>query len=178
MPEFSPQTLQLLIPLLIIIPIFALRARRLSRPQPLKLAVLWLRPAILLAVCAAVLALPQPGVAPRVFLPLDWAVLAAVAAFGAVGGWYLGKTMTIDVHPENGTLMVKSSPIGLLVIAGLLLARTALRSGARLEAAAWHLDVTLIFDALIVFSAALFTVRSLEMYLRAKKVMAQSGRAA
>jgi hypothetical protein len=177
MPQISPQTLQLLIPLIIIIPVFLLRARRLSRPQPLKLWLLWLRPAILLVVCAVVLLLPQPGVAPRVFLPTDWAVLALAAALGAVGGWYVGKTMAIEVHPENGALMVKGGPLGLLVIAGLLVARTLLRSGARMEASAWHLDVTLIFDALIVFTAGLYAVRSLEMYLRAKRVMAGRGAA-
>jgi hypothetical protein len=32
--------------------------------------------------------------------------------------------------------------------------------------------VVLIFDALIVFTALLFAVRSLEMYLRAKKLVA------
>jgi hypothetical protein len=177
MQNISPQTLQLLIPLLIIVPVFLLRARRMSRPQPLRLWQLWLRPAILLMVCAAVLLLPQPGVAPRVLLPTDWMVLALAAALGAVGGWYVGKTMAIDVHPETGTLMVKGGPMGLLVIAGLLLARTLLRSGARMEAAAWHLDVTLIFDALIVFTAGLYVVRSLEMYLRAKKVLAGRGAA-
>jgi hypothetical protein len=176
MNQISPQTLQLIIPLVIIIPIFLLRARRLSRLQPLKLGLLWLRPAVLLAACAAVLLLPQPGVAPRILLPADWAVLTLAAALGAVGGWYMGKTMAIEVHPENGTLMVKGSPVGLMAIAGLLLARTLLRSGATMEAKVWHLDVTLIFDALIVFSAGLFVVRSLEMYMRARQVMTQSAR--
>jgi hypothetical protein len=41
----------------------------------------------------------------------------------------------------------------------------------RLEGEAWHLDVLLISDALIVFTAALFVLRSLEMYLRARAVM-------
>ena len=48
-----------------------------------------------------------------------------------------------------------------------------MRAGAGYEAQAWHLDVGLIFEGLITFSAALFTVRSLEMYLRAKKVLSE-----
>ena len=43
------------------------------------------------------------------------------------------------------------------------------------EVSAWHLDVVLLFDALIVFTAGLFIIRSLEMYLRAKRVMAAAG---
>jgi hypothetical protein len=168
----SPQLLQYGLPLLLIVVIVALRARKLSRKQPLKLAGLWIRPVFLLAACILVLALPQPGVAPRHFAVLDWAVLALAGVIGGIGGWYLGRTMAIEVHPENGTLMAQASPVGLFVILGLMLVRTGLRAGVRLEAEAWHLDVVLIFDGLIVFTALLFAVRSLEMYLRAKKVMA------
>ena len=168
----SPQILQFLLPLLLIAVIVALRARKLSKKQPLKLGGLWIRPVFLLAACILVLAIPQPGVPVRHFALLDWAVLALSAVIGGVGGWYLGRTTAIEVHPEDGTLMAQASPVGLFVIVGLMLARTALRAGAKLEAQAWHLDVVLIFDALIVFTALLFAVRSLEMYLRARKLVA------
>lgn len=171
MTHIPPQMLQFVIPLAIIIPVFLLRARRLGRKRPLKLGLLWLRPAILIVACIAALALPQPGMTSRHFAALDWAVLAIGMGLGGIGGWYLGRTMAIEVHPENGTLMAQASPIGLLVLVALVLLRMGIRSGARLEAAAWHLDPTLIIDALIVFTAALFTVRSLEMWLRARRVM-------
>jgi hypothetical protein len=170
----SPQTLQILIPLVIIIPIILLRARKMSRKQPLKLGLLLIRPIILLVVCALYFLVPQPGVPPHQFVPMDGLLLGLAAVIGVVGGWYMGRTMTIDVHPEDGTLMVQASPIGLLVILGLVAVRMAIRAGAKMEAESWHLDVALIFDALIIFTAALFVVRSLEMYLRAKKVMEQA----
>ena len=94
---------------------------------------------------------------------------------GAAGGWQLGRTMAIDVHPETGTLMVQSSPVGLMVLLGLVLVRMGLRTGVRMEAEAWHLNAALIIDMLIVFTAALFVTRSLEMYLRARRVMADTG---
>jgi hypothetical protein len=171
----SPQMLQYILPLVLIAVVVALRARKLSRKQPLKLGRLWIRPVFLLAACILVLAIPQPGVAPRHFALADWAMLALAAGIGGIGGWYLGRTMAIEVHPEDGTLMVQASPVGLIVLVGLMLARTGLRAGARLEAQAWHLDVVLIFDALIVFTAGLFIIRSLEMYLRAKKLVERAG---
>jgi hypothetical protein len=171
----SPQTLQFILPLVLIVVVVALRARKLSKKQPLKLGRLWIRPAILLAACILVLAIPQPGQPVRHFAMLDWAVLALAATIGGIGGWYLGRTMAIEVHPEDGTLMVQASPVGLIVLIGLMLARTGLRAGAKLEAEAWHLDVVLLFDALIVFTAGLFIIRSLEMYLRARRVMAAAG---
>ena len=170
----SPQTLQFLIPLLLLVVVMGLRARKLSKKQPLKLGRLWIRPIFLLAACILVLALPQPGVPVRHFAIADWAVLALAGVVGGIGGWYLGRTMAIEVHPEDGTLMAQASPVGLIVLVGLMLARTALRAGARMEAQAWHLDVALIFDTLIVFTAALFCMRAVEMYLRARRVMEQA----
>jgi hypothetical protein len=171
----NPQLLQVLIPLVIIVPVFLLRARRLGRKQPLKLGRLWLRPAILLVACVAALLVPQPGMPLRSFAGLDWALLALAMLAGAAGGWQLGRTMAIDVHPETGTLMVQSSPVGLMVLLGLVLVRMGLRTGVRMEAEAWHLNAALIIDMLIVFTAALFVTRSLEMYLRARRVMADTG---
>ena len=82
--------------------------------------------------------------------------------------------MAIEVHPEDGTLMVSGGQAALLVLVVLILLRLGLRTGLAVEGQAMHLDVLLISDACIVFTAALFTVRAIEMYIRAKRLMATS----
>jgi hypothetical protein len=86
--------------------------------------------------------------------------------------------MAIDVHPEDGTLMVKGGQAAMLVLVVLILFRLGLRAGLQVEAKAWHLDMLLISDASIVFTALLFSIRSVEMYLRARRVMAAAPAAA
>ena len=158
------------LPFLILLPILYFRMRKLSRPQPLKLKRLWIRPVVLTLAAALILWAPQPGLS-RHFALTEWMVLALAGVIGAVAGWYFGRTMKIDVHPEDGTLMVQGGQAAMLVMIALILGRQSLNAGMRLEGQAWHLDVLLITDALIVFTAALFLVRSLEMYLRARRVM-------
>ncbi len=48
---------------------------------------------------------------------------------GAVAGWHWGRTMAIDVHPEDGTLMVKVGEAAMMVLAVLILFRLGLREG-------------------------------------------------
>ena len=172
----SQQTLQLVIPLAIVAVFFLLRARRMGKPQPLRLGMLWVRPAYLLFACAVVLLLPsRPGMTPVPLMPTDWAILGLGALLGAIGGWHYGRTVAIEVHPENGTLMMRSTPVGLMVLLLLVVLRFGVRDQIGVIAAGWPVQPAVIIDALIVFTAALFTVRSLEMYLRAKKVLAAAG---
>ncbi len=168
------QALQLFLPILVILPVLYFRMRRMSRAQPLKLGRLWIRPALILAATALVLVTPQPGQhIVRHFAPQDWAWLGLAACLGGVAGWQWGRTMAIEVHPEDGTLMVTGGQAAILVLVGLILFRLGLRTGLEVGGQAWHLDALLISDALIVFSAALFTLRSIEMYIRARRVMRQ-----
>ena len=160
----TPQQTQILIPLLVVIPILALRWRRLSKPRPLAWRYLWVRPAIFLVVAGLLMASAPPRLTD-----LPWLVLGM--ALGAAAGWQWGRAMAIEMHPENGTLMVKGSNIAMLVLVALVLVRMALKTGLQMEARAWHLDVALVTDASICFSAAMFTLRSVEMYLRARRVM-------
>ena len=41
---------------------------------------------------------------------LPWLGLAAV--LGAAAGWQWGRTMAIEMHPENGTLMASGGQAG------------------------------------------------------------------
>jgi hypothetical protein len=169
----TQQQLQFFLPILIIVPVLFLRLRRMSRPQPLKLGRLWIRPVLLVVVAAMVLLLPQPGQHVAAELTTrEWTGLALAACLGGVGGWYWGRTMAIEVHPENGTLMTRGNSAAILVLMLLILVKIGLRPLLAAEGNTMHLDVLMITDASIVFSVALFSVRSLEMYLRARRVMA------
>ena len=153
------------IPALIILPLLYRRLRKLVQPQPLKLNRLWIRPAIILLAGISVLAAAPPPLAD-----LPWFALAAL--IGAGLGWQWGRLMTIHIDPEHGTLMTRGSQAALIVIVLLLAVRIGLRAGLSMEAAAWHLDAILITDGFIVFSTLLFGVRGLEMFLRARRVLA------
>ncbi|HYS46433.1 MAG TPA: hypothetical protein VEM35_08330, partial [Rhizomicrobium sp.] len=124
------QTLQLFLPILILVPVLYFRLRRMTKAQPLKLGRLWIRPASILGVTALVLFAPQPGQhAVRHFVAQDWTWLALAASLGGMAGWYWGRTMAIEVHPEDGTLMVTGGQAAILVLVVLILFRLGLRTG-------------------------------------------------
>jgi hypothetical protein len=167
-----PGYLSTLLPLLILVPIFYFRMRRSLKPQALKLKSLWIRPAILIVLAAFVILMPVPGQTPLAASDMPWLALAAL--LGGVAGWQWGRTTQLHIHPENGTLMQTGSMAGMVVFLALVLVRFVLRAGLGLEAGALHINVLLITDASIVFSALLFSVRGLEIFLRARKVAAEA----
>jgi hypothetical protein len=162
-----PNPLAYVIPILVILPILYFRLRRMMKPTPLKLRRLWLRPIIILCAGIAVLAAAPPPAR-------DWFWFALAALLGAVLGWQWGKQMAIHVDPEKGTLMTRGSQAALIMMGLLIVVRFGLRAGAQMEGAALHLDATLISDISIVFAATLFGLRGLEMFLRARRVLAEA----
>lgn len=163
---FQPNPVYYLLPLLLVVPLIIYRMRKMAGTQPLKIRELWVRPLILIVLAGVVI-----GTNPPQLADIPWLVLAAI--LGAAAGWVWGRTMAIHVHPEDGTLMTTGSQLAILVLVGLIVLRVGLNAGLRLQAEAWHIDVMLISDAFIVFAAFLFAVRGLEMFLRARKVMAE-----
>jgi hypothetical protein len=167
LPHAAPNPLTYVIPFLVILPILYFRMRRMMRPTPLKLDRMWVRPVLILFAGVVVLVTAPPPAH-------DWFWFALAALLGAVLGWYWGKQMAIHVDPENGTLMTRGSQAALIMMGLLIVVRVGLRAGAQMESAALHLDVTLTSDVSIVFAAALFGLRGLEMYLRARRVLADA----
>ena len=165
-PHAQANPLSYVIPILVILPLVYLRLRRMMRPQPLKLNRLWIRPVIILVLGLGALGASLPPVSDT-----PWFAFAAL--IGAALGWQWGRLMVIHVDPATGTLMTRGSQAALIVMVLLLAVRIGLRTGLRMEAAAWHLDAVLITDGFIVFAAFLFGVRGLEMYLRARRVLAE-----
>lgn len=146
----------------VILLVMALRWRRMSRPQPLKLERLWVFPAVYLAVTVAMFAVHPPSL-------IGWAFALVALAAGAALGWQRGKLMKITVDPDTHALNQRGSPAAMLLLVFIVLART----GARQLAASGglHIDPLAVTDVLIAFALGLFATTRLEMYLRGKALL-------
>ena len=156
--------LQILLPVLIILPILYFRMRKAMKPQPLKPKMLLVRPALIIVVAIALIGASPPS--PAYYI---WFALAA--GLGAAIGWYWGKLNRLHLHPENGTVMSTDSQAGVAVLIALVMFRYGIRAGIGAEGAAMQLNMAAITDISIIFSAFLFSARGLEIYLRAQKLL-------
>ncbi len=159
------------IPVLIILPLMYRRLRKLLQPQELKLRRLWIRPAIYLVLAAGAILAPTPG-APSL-TPSTLVGLALAGLIGAALGWQWGRSTALHLHPETGTLMQTGSLAGMIVFLALVALKLGLRFGLKAGAPSLHLSAVLITDVSICFSAMLFAVRGLEIYLRAQRIMGE-----
>ncbi|MNY80750.1 hypothetical protein D3C86_2219580 [compost metagenome] len=55
---------------------------------------------------------------------------------------------------------------------GLFAARAGLREVMQTNAAAWHLDAVAVTDAFMLFAIGLIVTQRIEMYIRARRVLA------
>ncbi len=156
------------IPVVLVLVLLRNRRRRVLKPQ-----LLWVMPAIVvpligLGVWGSAYA-PDAVHAP--FGPDAWAVLALGAALGAAAGWQRGKTITIEKEPD-GSLRSQASPLGLILVVALFAFRGVLRPLVESHAAQWHLNALAVTDAFLVFAMALIVAQRVEMYIRARRVLA------
>lgn len=155
-----------LLPFVIIAVVVGLRLRTMSKERPLKLETLWVIPVVyLLLVGWMLFALPPtlPG----------WGLLVLGFVIGVALGWHRGKLIRIDRNAETGELRQKASPLAMV----LLLALIVLKLGARSifgETAAGHpaSGAMLLTDAFVGFALGLLSATRLELYLRAKRILA------
>lgn len=155
--------LSYLVPAAVFALLFLFRARSMSRERPLKLERLWVFPAFYLVITIVVLVQLPPT-------PVGWAACIGALLVGAGLGWYRGKTMRITVDPDTHQLNQKASLAGILFIMVIILVRSA----ARMEGAAMHLNVTMLTDALLFLALGLFSATRLEMYLRGRRLLAEA----
>lgn len=78
--------------------------------------------------------------------------------------------MQIHVDPETHALNQKASPLAMIIILVIL----AVRYGLRAEATTFGLNINLVTDSSIAFAAAMFTAVRIEMFIRAKRMLAEA----
>ena len=140
------------------------RMRRMTQARPLKVEWLWVTPAIFL-VLTVVLIIPSPPTG------LAWLWLAAALVLGCALGWYRGKMMQIEVHPETHAISTKASAAAMIFLIALIAVRSGLRYVAMGEMHAWKISAFLVTDAFMAFALGLFSVQRLEMGLRARRLL-------
>ena len=167
MDSQTAKLLPILIPLLMV----AFVVRRNLRPQRLRVERLWLTPVILFVVVALTF---EKGIPTS---PLVLSVMAAALAIGAVAGWYRGRLTHITVDPVSHDLTSKTSPWGVVLIAVLFGGRMALRVYFEQgDGAGGHLSdlASAVADGLLLFSVGLICMARLEMWMRARKLLADA----
>lgn len=163
----SPQTMGPLIGVGVAAAFMIFRLTRARKSKPLRLEWLWVLPAVLLLATAALLwQMPPRG--------LEWLWLALAFALGGAIGWQRGRMMKIIVDPETHDLNQQASPAAIIFLVALVAVRYALREGLSAEAEAWHLSAAFLTDVFVVFAMGILSVTRLEMFLRARRLLAEA----
>ena len=89
---------------------------------------------------------------------------------GGAFGWRRGALMRIQVDPETHALNQQASPAAMLFIVVLIL----VRKGLQFEAGSLGFSVAFLTDVLMVFALGLLTATRLEMFLRARRLLAEA----
>ncbi|OJU09564.1 MAG: hypothetical protein BGN86_02570 [Caulobacterales bacterium 68-7] len=160
-----PNTAWIAIPIVLLVLVFRLRG--MSRDRRLRVEWLWLMPVMLLAVAGLMLAqFPLAG--------FDWAWLIPAFALGAVVGFWRGRLTTVTVNPETHALTSRASPAALYLLGGVILLRLGLRYLLEAEASTLHLNAALVTDAFLAFAVGLVAVQRLEVWIRARRLLAEA----
>ena len=146
--------------------VVVLAIRRNMRGRRVRVETLWVFPAILIAMSAAIL-----SAEPALNYP---AIIGVIAAFlaGAAVGWQRGRFTRINLDPATHTLMSQASPIGLMILGVLFVIRLGLR-GYVAQMRDPQLTV-LMTDGLLLFAVGMISLQRVEMWIRCRKMLAEA----
>ena len=164
--------MQQILPYLVPVLILAVILRRSMGSRKVRVRAMWIRPAIFLVLACSALA------ASRMPSPIALAAFVAAAIAGGGVGYLRARHLELSVDPETGTVMSKSTPIGMILIVGLVAIRIGMKyafpemggahPGGHLaaEAVAWT-------DGALIFSAAMVVTQAIVIWQRTQPLLAE-----
>jgi hypothetical protein len=169
MPLDTTSHSQTFAPMVMVAIVLLVLVLRNQRARPLRVELLWVRPVLLLAVFGFG-ALREP----IVLTPLNLTVLIAGTVIGAAVGWQRGRFTRIEVDPDTHAVTSRASVFGIVFIVGVLLLRVLAVTAMREQAATLPISPIVGSDALIALVIAMFATQGLEMWIRARGLLAQA----
>lgn len=139
------------------------RVRSMRRIQKLRVERLWVVPMLYALVTASVLYQSVPA-------GIQWLYVGIALLLGVLIGWRRGAAMRINVDPETHELNQQASPTAMLFILVLII----IRQGLRMEASTMGFNAALVTDLLVVSALGLLSAARLEMFLRARRLLAHA----
>jgi hypothetical protein len=144
------------------------RVRRVGQVRPLRAGQLWIVPGIYLVLAILAFVTTPPDAA-------GWGLCALFLVIGAALGWQRGRLMRIDVDPETHAISTVQSPAALFFIVILIAIRSGLRSAAQNGQIGFlHMSPATLTDILVAFALGLLSMQQLEMFLRARRLLAEA----
>jgi len=155
-----------LLPLLLPVVFIGLAILRNAQARNLVVERLWIMPAVILLLIGLAISRTPPT--------STLGILVDVMAFavGAALGWWRGRFTTITVNPETHALTSKASAAGMVFILVVFAARYLLRLYATESASVLHASANDVSDAILLLAVGLVCVQRLEMWLRARRLLA------
>jgi hypothetical protein len=142
---------------------------RNSRPRRLKIERLWITPAVYLILLGAALAQ-----APPPLTPVSIAILVSAFAIGAAIGWQRARFTQIHIHPETHDLTSRASPIGIIFIFAILVAKNVAGSFLKGDAEYLHVPVLVIADGSMLLVIGTLSAQRLQVWQRASRMLAEA----
>ena len=160
-----------LIPIVVAMGVVILRNARARR---LRIEAMWIAPVILVALIGLALFGESTARGGLAMTPLNVGLDVAGVAIGAALGWWRARFTNITIDPATHELTSQASPVGMVVIIGILVLRTVVRTYAAQSSGPlgqWGPPLT---DALLMMSVGLVCAQRLEIYLRASRLLAEA----
>jgi len=160
----------MLIPIIIAMGLVILRN---SRARRLRIEAMWITPVMIVALIGLAL-YGETARGGLVLTPLNIGLDVAGLLVGALLGWWRARFTNITVDPATHELTSRASPIGMVVIMGILVLRTVIRTYAASSngpLGQWGPPLT---DALLVMSVGLVCAQRLEIFIRANRLLSEA----
>jgi hypothetical protein len=158
---------------LVVLVIIAFRIMRSRTARPLNIDFLWVVPVLYLLLVGFIIF----GFASTTGLslgPVDLAIMAASLAAGSAVGWWRGKLMKIDVHPETHAVTVQASAWAIGVILILLVARLGIRYLFMQNLSSTSPQANTITVDFVLAAIGVLGVARLEMWTRARRKLEEA----
>lgn len=167
----DPQTIKYIsygIPILLVLVIYFFRFRSAGKARPLQPGGLLVRPIIFVVLFALVLFSAQPYDAKSL------GIIAACLLVGAAIGWWRGKMVHIEVHPETHSITSVTPIFAVVLIVLLFVARFALKLFLFPNMDFRSHESQLLNAYFVAFAVGAVGVTPIEMYIRAQKLLGEA----